>query len=102
MLGTIIEVRVLSSLLNKRFPTDNSLMSLTIAKTFLESKIDWNNLFENAVKSMRNIGGNYPNCGYGDSFYGWIFSEDPKSYKSYGNGDAIQLSAVGLATNSVE
>ena len=36
----------------KSFPTDNSLMSLTVAKAILESEIDWNNLFENAVKSM--------------------------------------------------
>lgn len=77
-------------------------MSLTDAKTILKSKIDWNNIFENAVKYMRNVGGNYPNCGYGDSFYGWIFSEDPKSYKSYGNGAAMRLSTVGLAANSVE
>ena len=45
--------------------TDDSIMTLAIAKALLESKSDYSDLSENAVKYMQNIGQHYPNCGYG-------------------------------------
>ncbi len=86
----------------KCFPTDDSVMSLAIAKAILESKKDWSNLSENAVKYMQEIGRLYPKCGYSGSFFNWMFSDDPKPYNSFGNGAAMRLSAAGFAASSLE
>ena len=86
----------------KCFPTDDSIMSLAIAQAILVSKKDHSDLSKNAIECMQNVGRNYPNCGYGGSFYGWIFSDDPKPYNSYGNGAAMRVSAAGFAANSIE
>ena len=86
----------------KCFPTDDSIMSLAIAQAILVSKPDHSDLFKNAVDCMQNVGRNYPNCGYGGSFYGWIFSDMPKPYNSFGNGAAMRVSAAGFAANSME
>jgi type I restriction enzyme M protein len=82
--------------------TDDSIMSLAIAKALLESKADHSDLSENAVKYMQGIGRHYPNCGYGGRFIEWIHSDDPKPYGSYGNGAAMRVSACGFAANSLE
>lgn len=82
--------------------TDDSIMSLAIAKALLESKVDYSDLSENAVKYMQGIGRYYPNCGYGVRFRDWIYSDNPAPYGSYGNGAAMRVSACGLAANSLE
>lgn len=87
---------------HKCFFTDDSVMSLAIAKALLESKEDYSNLSELAVKYMQEIGRNYPNCGYGGRFHSWMFSDNPKPYGSYGNGSAMRVSACGFVANSIE
>lgn len=82
--------------------TDDSIMSLAIAKALLESKSDYSDLSENAVKFMQGIGRHYPNCGYGGRFREWIHSDNPKPYGSYGNGSAMRVSACGFVANSLQ
>ncbi len=82
--------------------TDDSIMTLAIAKALLESKSDYSDLSENAVKFMQNIGQHYPNCGYGGHFREWIYSDNPKPYNSYGNGAAMRVSACGFVANTLE
>lgn len=82
--------------------TDDSVMSLAIAKALLESKADYSDLSENAVKYMQGIGRHYPNCGYGGRFIEWIHSDNPKPYGSYGNGAAMRVSACGFVASSLE
>jgi type I restriction enzyme M protein len=82
--------------------TDDSIMTLAIAKALLESKSDYSDLSENAVKYMQNIGQHYPNCGYGGHFREWIYSDNPKPYNSYGNGAAMRVSACGFVANTLE
>lgn len=82
--------------------TDDSVMSLAIARALLESKADYSDLSENAVKYMQDLGRHYPNCGYGGHFIDWIYSDNPKPYSSYGNGAAMRVSACGFAANSLE
>ena len=84
------------------FTTDDSIMSLAIAKAILLSKADYSDLSENAVKYMQAIGRKYPGCGYGRRFSGWIFSDDPVAYNSYGNGAAMRVSAAGFAAKSLQ
>ena len=40
------------------------------------------------VTQMQRLGRKYPNAGYGRSFRGWLRSDDPKPYNSFGNGSA--------------
>ena len=82
--------------------TDDSIMSLAIAKALLESKADYSDLYENAVKCMQGIGRHYPNCGYGGRFREWIHSDNPKPYCSYGNGSAMRVSSCGFVAISLE
>lgn len=82
--------------------TDDSIMTLAIAKALLESKPDYSDLSKNAVKYMQGIGRHYPDCGYGGHFRSWINSNSPKPYNSYGNGAAMRVSACGFTAGSLE
>lgn len=82
--------------------TDDSIMSLAIAKALLESKADYSDLSENAIKFMQKIGRHYPDCGFGGQFRKWVFLDNPKPYGSYGNGAAMRVSACGFVANSIE
>ena len=86
----------------KCFPTDDSIMSLAVARAILISKPDYSDLSKNTVECMQSIGRNYPNCGYGGGFYRWMFSDNPQPYNSYGNGAAMRVSAAGFAAGSLE
>lgn len=86
----------------KCFPTDDSIMTLALAKAVLMSKPDHSDLAENAVKQMQLIGRQYPNCGYGGRFLRWMLSDHPHPYNSYGNGAAMRVSAAGFAASSLD
>ena len=86
----------------KCFPTDDSIMSLAIAQAILVSKPNHSDLSKNAIECMQSVGRNYPDCGYGGSFYNWMFSDNPKPYNSYGNGAAMRVSPAGFAATSLE
>ena len=82
--------------------TDDSVMTLAVAKSFLKSNEDFSNLEEQVIKSMTEVGRRYPNCGYGPSFYRWIMSEDHKPYGSFGNGAAMRIGPVGVVAKSID
>src|SRR5262245_23811279 len=74
--------------------TDDSVMTVAVANAILEN-VDYG-------ISMRDFGRQYPNAGYGGSFYEWIFEPDIEPYNSWGNGSAMRVSPVGFAFDSVE
>lgn len=82
--------------------TDDSIMSLAIAKAIVKCNGDYSALSKNAVKYMQEIGRPYPFCGYGGMFRQWMYSDDPKPYGSYGNGAAMRVSACGFAATSMD
>ncbi len=84
-------------------PTDDSVMSVAVAAALLkEGREDDSRLAASAVACMQEIGRHYPDCGYGNHFIHWIFSDDPQPYYSYGNGSAMRVSACGWAADSLE
>ena len=84
-------------------PTDDSIMSLSVCRALLDFNGDYSKLSEDAVKYMREVGRNYPNCGYGGHFYYWVFSEEePAPYNSFGNGSAMRVSGCGFAAKTLE
>ncbi|MBO4554786.1 MAG: ADP-ribosylglycohydrolase family protein [Clostridia bacterium] len=82
--------------------TDDSVMTLAVAKALMDCKSDFSDLSEQAVKCMQEVGRPYPYCGYGGRFRWWMYSDEPKPYRSYGNGAAMRVSAVGWVARSVE
>ena len=84
------------------FVTDDSIMTLAVAKAILESKKDPDILRKTVAGHLQKIGRPYPHCGYGGKFYMWMYTDDPKPYNSYGNGAAMRVSPCGFAASSLE
>ncbi len=83
-------------------PTDDSIMTVAVGKAILECDGNYADLEKRAIESMQELGRPHPNCGFGGSFYRWIYSDEPKPYNSYGNGSAMRVSGAGLAARSLE
>ena len=83
-------------------PTDDSIMTLAIAKAILKSEGNVNKLSDLAVRYMQQLGRFYPDVGYGGTFRKWIRSNDPKPYGSFGNGAAMRVSPAGFAAKSLD
>lgn len=79
--------------------TDDSVMTLAVAKWLIEDK---NHTDAGLVRTMQELGRKYPYAGYGGHFYNWIFSDNPQPYNSWGNGSAMRVSPVGLAAINIE
>ena len=82
--------------------TDDSIMSIAVADALLKCNGNYEDLSNITIKSMQEIGRPYPHCGYGESFYHWIYSEKAKPYYSYGNGAAMRISPVSYVATSLE
>lgn len=87
---------------SKCFPTDDSIMTLAIAKALLECNGSYVELSQKAIDNMRLLGSLYPNAGYGGRFSSWLKALEPKPYNSFGNGSAMRVSAVCYAAASIE
>lgn len=83
-------------------PTDDSIMTLAIAKAILKSEGNVNKLSDLVVRYMQQLGRLYSDAGYGRAFRKWIRSSDPKPYGSFGNGAAMRVSPVGFAAKSLD
>lgn len=57
------------------FITDDSIMTLALAKAVLESGGTYSDVSQKAVTWMQAIGRKYPDCGYGSAFATWMFSD---------------------------
>ena len=87
-------------------PTDDSLMTLAIAKALVVCK-DWSNedkLKKTTINMMKDIAKPYEkSVGWGASFYRWLFVAGRcVPYESYGNGAGMRISPVGWVANSEE
>ena len=77
-------------------------MSLAVCQAVMAFNGDYDALSRSAIRHMRALGKQYPDCGFGYSFYRWVTSEEePEPYGSYGNGAAMRVSACGFAAGSV-
>ena len=84
------------------FATDDSIMTLAIAKALLDADGDMEKLKRITAPTMQRIGRPYPRCGYGGHFYEWMYSDDPKPYNSFGNGAAMRVSPVAYASQTID
>jgi ADP-ribosylglycohydrolase len=69
--------------------TDDTVLTVAVADAILK-----NCPFEQTVQEL---GRRYPRAGYGGSFIGWLNSDHPQPYYSWGNGAAMRVSPVGFA-----
>ena len=83
-------------------PTDDSVMTLAVARAILACEEDFSSLAETAIASMQAMGRRHPNAGYGRSFLNWIYADDPQPYNSFGNGAAMRVSPCGWAAKSAD
>ncbi|MBQ3374000.1 MAG: ADP-ribosylglycohydrolase family protein [Oscillospiraceae bacterium] len=83
-------------------PTDDSIMTLAVAKAILNAGNDIPALEKEAVKQMQALGAQYPHAGYGGKFRYWLRDPDPQPYNSFGNGAAMRVSPCGFAASSLK
>lgn len=89
-------------LTHKCFFTDDSVMSLAVCDALMKCQGDYSDLGEQAIRSMQSVGRSYPHCGYGGSFQRWMYSDNPESYNSYGNGAAMRVSGCGYVGRTID
>lgn len=77
--------------------TDDSVMTLAVARALLSCAPDFSDLSDVAAALMRHFGRTYPHAGYGRYFKAWFMQDDAPPYGSYGNGSAMRASACGWA-----
>lgn len=80
--------------------TDDTAMTMAVAKALMNSNTN-EELRENAIKYMQEIGRKYPKAGYGHAFRKWLVEENPKPYNSWGNGSAMRISPVAYFSTSI-
>ena len=83
-------------------PTDDSVMTLAVAKAILACDGDYSSLSDQVVQCMQELGRRYPRAGYGGNFRKWLRSPDPKPYHSFGNGSAMRVSPCAYAASTME
>ncbi|SHH17929.1 ADP-ribosylglycohydrolase [Anaerosphaera aminiphila DSM 21120] len=76
-------------------PTDDSYMTVAVAKAILLSKGNREKFKVEVVRQMRFVGRAHLDCGFGSNFIKWIESENMGAYGSIGNGSAMRVSPVG-------
>ena len=80
--------------------TDDTVMTLAVAKAILSCNGNWDNLGEQAVIWMRRIGRKYCYNDYGWNFRGWLRDDWKGPYESYGNGAAMRVSPCGFIAST--
>ena len=84
-------------------PTDDSCMTLAVARALMESYGQGDDAVRKAlIWNMQDIGRRYPNAGYGGMFRKWLRDRKPEPYNSFGNGSAMRVAAAGWLYRTLE
>jgi ADP-ribosylglycohydrolase len=78
---------------NSKF-TDDTVLTIAIADAILHQK--------DFSKTVWEYGRKYHGRGYGGRFRKWLQKDNREPYKSFGNGSAMRVSAVGFAFDTLE
>ncbi|MBX7218975.1 MAG: ADP-ribosylglycohydrolase family protein [Blastocatellia bacterium] len=74
--------------------TDDTVLTVAIAHAILRG--------EPYATALKRFGRQYPQAGYGGTFYNWMLSDSYNPYHSWGNGSAMRVSPVAWAFESFE
>ncbi len=82
--------------------TDDTLMTLAVAKAILDCDGDYINLDQLTIKAMQDFAKEYDNVGFGDMFKNWLEQQNPQPYQSIGNGSAMRISPVAYVAKDLD
>lgn len=74
------------------FFTDDTVLTVAVADALIHNL--------DIPKTLKAYALNYPNRGYGGTFYQWIHSSSLEPYNSWGNGSAMRTSSIGFFFNN--
>ena len=84
--------------------TDDTVMTIAVEEALMDADKDmeYEEIRQLLVSSMRRWGRKYPFAGYGMRFSIWLAEPRPKPYGSYGNGSAMRVSAAAWLFDDLE
>lgn len=83
--------------------TDDTVMSVAVAKAVMESSITDKIVFKNTVmKNIRKFGKNYWNTSNSFKLKDWLGKSNLDAYYSFGNSAAMRVSAIGNYYDTLE
>ena len=77
--------------------TDDTICTIAVADAILHDSADYGRYIHEWCRNYPN-----PKGAYGGRFSGWIRSDNPQPYGSYGNGSAMRVSPVAWAFHSMD
>lgn len=77
--------------------TDDSVMTIAVADKLLHNKVSIESSSKAYASWYKQYYRKYPNTGYGQMFARWAQSDSYKVQRSYGNGAAMRVTAIGYA-----
>ena len=86
----------------KSYFTDDTVMTIAVAEAFLDAPDDEEIIWKRLIDSMQKWDHRYPGAGYCVRFCGWLDSDNPQPYNSWGNGSAMRVSSVAWLYNDLE
>ena len=75
---------------NKNSYTDDTICTIAVADALLHGSNDYGKYIHEWCRRYP-----HPMGGYGGRFAGWVRSDNPQPYESWGNGSAMRVSPVG-------
>lgn len=82
--------------------TDDTIMSIAVAEKILHESYSQISPKKSYALWYKQYYRRYPHAGYGQMFSEWALSEGLYIQKSYGNGAAMRVNAIGFAYDSLE
>lgn len=89
-------------LTEKNYFTDDSILTLAVAKALMTPYESGEELKERLVDNFHEFAKKYPNGGYGGRFARWLTNGDREPYNSFGNGSAMRVSPAGWIADTLE
>ncbi len=80
--------------------TDDSVLSVAVAEKILNDQLSIVGSKKSYAMWYKQYYRRYPNAGFGQMFSQWASSEELRVQRSYGNGGAMRVTAIGLAYES--
>lgn len=81
--------------------TDDTVLSVAVAEKILKQEISEMNSRKSYALWYKQYYRRYPHAGFGQMFSEWALSDYLHIQKSYGNGAAMRVSAIGYAFESI-
>ncbi len=83
-------------------PTDDTILTIAVGGACVNADVTDEEDFKSAViRRMRELARQYPDAGFGESFFRWASSNAAGAYESCGNGSAMRVSPVAWVAGSL-